>query len=46
VAFDLTTPEGATATLHVDQRVRADQELIQEICRICGANTVQLEARS
>ena len=46
VAFDLTSSEGATATLHVDQRVRPDQELIQEICRLCGENAVQLEARN
>jgi DNA polymerase III subunit alpha len=46
VAFELTSPEGATATLHADQRVRADQELIQEVCKLCGENAVQLEARS
>jgi DNA polymerase-3 subunit alpha len=46
VAFDLISSEGATATLHADQRVRADQELVQEICKLCGENAVQLEARS
>jgi DNA polymerase III subunit alpha len=46
VAFDLTSPEGAIATLQVDQRVKADPELIQEICKLCGENTVELEARS
>jgi DNA polymerase-3 subunit alpha len=45
VAFDLTSPEGAIATLQVDQRVKADPELIQEICKLCGENTVELEAR-
>ena len=41
VAFDLISPEGAMATLRADQRVRADQELVQEVCRLvrgkCGA---------
>jgi hypothetical protein len=41
----LTSPEGAIATLQVDQRVKADSELIQEICKLCGENTVELEAR-
>jgi DNA polymerase III subunit alpha len=46
VAFDLTSSEGATATLHADQRVRADQELVQEVCKLCGENAVQLEMRA
>ncbi len=46
VAFDLISSEGATATLHADQRVRADQELVRKICDLCGENAVQLEARS
>ena len=46
VAFDLISSEGAVATLRADQRIRADQELIQEVCRLCGENAVQLEARS
>jgi DNA polymerase-3 subunit alpha len=46
VAFDLVSPEGAVATLRADQRVRADQELVREVCRLCGDNAVQLEARA
>jgi DNA polymerase-3 subunit alpha len=46
VAFDLISAEGAVATLRVDQRVRADQELVREVCRLCGENAVQLEARA
>ncbi len=39
-------PEGAVATLRADQRVRADQELVREVCRLCGDNAVQLETRT
>jgi DNA polymerase-3 subunit alpha len=46
VAFDLVSPEGAVATLRADQRVRADQELVREVCRLCGDNSVQLEVRA
>jgi len=46
VAFDLVSPEGAVATLRADQRVKADQELVREICRLCGEDAVQLEARA
>jgi DNA polymerase-3 subunit alpha len=46
VAFELVSPEGAVATLRADQRVRADQELVREVCRLCGDNAVQLEARA
>jgi len=45
VAFDLVSPEGTVATLRADQRVKADQELVREVCRLCGDNSVQLEAR-
>jgi DNA polymerase-3 subunit alpha len=45
VAFDLISSEGAVATLRSDQRIRADQDLIQEVCRLCGENAVQLETR-
>jgi DNA polymerase-3 subunit alpha len=46
VAFDLVSPEGSVATLRADQRVKADQELVREVCRLCGDNAVQLEARA
>jgi DNA polymerase-3 subunit alpha len=46
VAFDLVSPEGAVATLRADQRVRPDQDLLREVCRLCGDNAVQLEARA
>ncbi len=46
VAFDLISPEGAVATLHADQRVRADQELVNQVCKLCGENAVELEART
>jgi DNA polymerase-3 subunit alpha len=46
VAFDLVSPEGAVATLRADQRVKADPELVREVCRICGDHAVQLEARA
>ena len=45
VAFDLISSEGAVATLRADQRVRPDQELVREVCRLCGENAVQLESR-
>jgi DNA polymerase-3 subunit alpha len=46
VAFDLVSPEGAVATLRADQRVRPDQDLVREVCRLCGDDAVQLEARA
>jgi hypothetical protein len=46
VAFDIISPEGAVATLRADQRVKADQELVKEVCRLCGDSSVQLEART
>jgi len=42
VAFDLVSPEGTIATLRADQRVRPDQELVREVCRLCGDDAVQL----
>src|ERR1700687_3415527 len=45
VAFELVSPEGAVATLRADQRVRADQDLVQAVRRLCGEDAVQLEAR-
>jgi hypothetical protein len=45
VAFDLISSEGAVATLRSDQRIRADADLIQEVCRLCGEGAVQLETR-
>jgi len=45
VAFDLISAEGSVATLRADQRVKADQDLVREICRLCGDNAVHLEAR-
>jgi DNA polymerase-3 subunit alpha len=45
VAFDLVSPEGAMATLRADQRVRADHDLVTEVCRLCGPDAVQLETR-
>ena len=46
VAFDLISAEGDVATLRADQRVRPDQELVREVCRLCGDNAVQLETRA
>ena len=46
VAFDMVSPEGAVATLRADQRVRADQELVNQVCKLCGENAVKLEART
>jgi hypothetical protein len=46
VAFDLISPAGEVATLRADQRVRPDQDLVREVCRLCGENAVQLESRS
>jgi DNA polymerase-3 subunit alpha len=45
IAFDLISPEGAVATLQADQRVRADQDLVQAVRKLCGEDAVQLEAR-
>ncbi len=45
VAFDLISSEGIVATLRADQRVKADQDLVREVCKLCGENAVQLEAR-
>ena len=46
VAFDLISHEGAVATLRADQRIKPDQELVREVCRLCGEDAVQLEARA
>jgi DNA polymerase-3 subunit alpha len=46
VAFDLISPSGEVATLRADQRVKPDQDLVREVCRLCGENAVQLEART
>jgi DNA polymerase-3 subunit alpha len=46
VAFDLISSDGEVATLRADQRVRPDQELVREVCRLCGENAVELETRS
>jgi DNA polymerase-3 subunit alpha len=46
VTFDLISSEGSVATLRADQRVRPDQDLLREICRLCGENAVQMESRS
>ena len=46
VAFDLVSPEGEVATLRADQRVKADQDLVREVCRLCGDDAVRLEARA
>ena len=46
VAFDIISPEGAVATLRADQRVKADQDLVKEVTRLCGDSSVQLEARA
>jgi DNA polymerase III subunit alpha len=46
VAFDLVSPDGAVATLRADQRVRADKDLVDAVCRLCGENAAQLEARA
>ncbi len=45
VAFDIVSAEGAVATLRADSRVRADEELIREVRRLCGEHAVALEAR-
>jgi DNA polymerase-3 subunit alpha len=45
VLFDLVSAEGAVATLRADQRVRADEDLVREIRRLCGENAVQLDSR-
>jgi len=45
LAFELISSEGAVATLQADQRVRADQELVQAVRKLCGEDAVQLEAR-
>jgi DNA polymerase III alpha subunit len=42
VAFDLVSPEGAVATLRADQRVKADQDLVREVRRLCGDDAVHL----
>jgi DNA polymerase-3 subunit alpha len=46
VAFNLISPEGDIATLEANQRVRADQELVQEVRKLCGENAVELESRA
>jgi DNA polymerase III subunit alpha len=45
IAFDLISSEGEVATLQADQRVRADQDLVQAVRKLCGEDAVQLEAR-
>jgi hypothetical protein len=41
----LISTDGEVATLRADQRVKPNAELVSEICRLCGENAVQLEAR-
>jgi DNA polymerase-3 subunit alpha len=45
VAFDLISSDGVVATLSADQRIKPDDGLIREVCRLCGENAVQLETR-
>jgi DNA polymerase-3 subunit alpha len=42
VAFELVLPDGSMATLEVQQRVRADEELVAAVDEMCGPGTVEV----
>ncbi len=43
VAFDLSTPDGAGATLEIRQRVRLSNELLASIRELCGGEATGME---
>jgi DNA polymerase-3 subunit alpha len=43
VAFDLCTPDGATATLQIPQQVRLSRELLATVRESCGCESINLE---
>lgn len=42
VAFELVQPDGSSATLQSDRRVRPDRQLVEEVQKMCGADAVQV----
>jgi hypothetical protein len=42
VAFDLVKDDGMEATLEASSAVRADQELVERVREICGADSVEV----
>jgi len=42
VAFDLVQPDGTTATLQAERRVRPDRELVDAVRAMCGHDAVQV----
>ena len=42
VAFDLVKPDGMEATLEASSAVRADNELVERVREICGADSVEV----
>jgi DNA polymerase III subunit alpha len=42
VAFDLIKPDGMEATLEASSAVRADNELVERVREICGADSVEV----
>jgi len=42
VAFDLVKPDGLEATLEASSAVRADNELVERVREICGADSVEV----
>jgi hypothetical protein len=43
VTFDLSTPDGAGATLEIRQRVRLSDELLASIRELCGSVSTGVE---
>jgi DNA polymerase-3 subunit alpha len=42
VAFELLSPDGSTATLQAEQRVRPDRALLEAVREMCGPDAVEL----
>jgi hypothetical protein len=42
IVFDLQFDDGAVATLRSNQRVRVDDKLIDDVCKWCGPDAVQV----
>jgi DNA polymerase-3 subunit alpha len=44
VSFELVNPDGSTATLQAERRVRLDRELIEAVREMCGPEAVEVVA--
>jgi hypothetical protein len=42
IAFDVRDPDGSVATLQSNQRVRLDEQLVDKVREMCGADAVEV----